>query len=166
MTIRAWLRVAVTGTVATTLGLVVGLAASRALSYAWDRLRTVQSVEATPARLATSRQGLAVGFESVDVDRAAAFEAAVFEAEQRSRRQLPDEDEPSRWFLFRSRTPTVDGSILYLLWFEPHADLERTALSGLFPAAAPSRPRRAWPDHELVTFVPVMPIAPGISPTR
>jgi hypothetical protein len=156
MTPRPWLRVAATCTVATTVGLVVGLAASMALSYAWDRLQATRSPEA--AVLATARPGLAVAIESVAVDRAAAFEAAVFEAEQRARRLLPERDESSRWFLFRSRTPVIDGEILFLLWFEPHGDIERTALADLFSGPVPSHPPRAWRHHELVTFVPVTPI--------
>lgn len=150
-------------------GVLVGWALSSAMSFAWDRLTIVHRTPVSPVGSAAARAGLTVAFHSIDVRRTSAFEASIAQAEQRVRRQLHEERQSAPWLVFRSRTPLIDGTIVYLVWFEPHGDIEYDVLTELLPASVPTiHSARAWPDDELLTFVPLSTpsttASPGLPP--
>jgi hypothetical protein len=153
---RPWLRVALTGVVAATVGIIVGFASSIAWSHVRDHLASISSFSRAETISRTPADGLAVVVEFVDASKTAAFEKAVFEAERHVRHLLARQQPTTPWFIYRSREHAHDGSVLYLLWFEQHGELESSALSnaGRLQTATPAH--RCWPDHPSLTFVPVM----------
>jgi hypothetical protein len=150
-------RVVVAGVVAASAGIGVGFASSIGLSYARDHLWRVP-VSSAPVIASAPTQGPGVAFEFIDAASTAAFEAALVQAEQRVRQALPDEVDP--WRIYRSPEPSVDGRVLYVLWYEQHGDLETQVLSELLlRRSADDGVVRRLSEHTVLTLLPVSPAA-------
>jgi hypothetical protein len=147
----------VAGVVAAGAGIAVGLASSVGLSYARDHLWRAP-VSSGQAIARAPNQGLGVAFEFVDAGTTAAFESALFQAEQGVRRRLALRDDADRWRIYRSREPSSDGRVLYMLWFKGHGDLETEVLADLLPRrSAADAVLARWSEHIVLTLVPVSP---------
>jgi hypothetical protein len=139
------------------VGIAVGFASSNGWSYVRDRPLSVSAFFRTEAIGSMPSEGLAIACEFVDSGKTAAFENAVFEAEQSVRQRLAPQSPSMRWLVYRSHEHADDGSVLYVLWFEQHGDLETSVLSDVLRLQiATQRPRRCWPDRAALTLVPVL----------
>ena len=139
------------------VGTVVGFASSNGWSYARDRLRFVSSPFGPETVASIPAEDLAVAVEFVELGETAAFEKALFEAEQIVRQRSAPKSPSTRWLIYRSREHTDDGRVMYMVWFEQHGDLERSALSDVLPLpAGKDGSIRRCPEHAVLTLVPVM----------